>query len=290
MTGLLYAGAGVGLGVAVLLWALVPARPSLAVAIATLRQPPPARPVGRARLLHSLAAPLVQLGLPRERARKDLAILERDPTAFLAGQVGLAGLGLLAPTATVGALNALGATITYTVPLWLGLLLGAGAFAVSELSIREEAEARRLLMRHTLGALLDVVPPALAAGAGIEQALTDASSIAEGWAARRIRDALTTARVERRPLWEPLRELGETTGVIQLEQLAGTLQLAAGEGTRIREALLQRGEALTERLTAEMEAHAESATERMSIPLMALTFVFLLFLIYPAIAAIGVGT
>ena len=38
-------------------------------------------------------------------------------------------------------------------------------------------------------------------------------------------------------------------------------------------------------VTADMEARAESATERMSIPLMALTSVFLLFLIYPAIAA-----
>ncbi|MEV6930856.1 type II secretion system F family protein [Dactylosporangium sp. NPDC051485] len=287
MNGLILAGAGTGLGLAVLVWALIPGRPSLATAIATLRQPPPAPPIGRARLLHGVAAPLAQLGLPRPQARKDLAILERDPTIYLAGQVGLAALGLLAPPATVAALNALGAHIGFTIPLWLGLLLGAGAFAVSELSIREEAEQRRLLMRHTLAALLDVVPPALAAGAGIEQALTDASSIAEGWAARRIRDALTTARVERRPLWEPLRELGETTGVIQLEQLAGTLQLAAGEGTRIRDALLQRGEALTERLTAELEAHAESATERMSIPLMALTFVFLLFLIYPAVAVIG---
>jgi tight adherence protein C len=283
---LIVAGAGLGLGVAVLLWGLVPARPSLAVATETLRRPPPPRLTGKRRLLHALAAPLRQIGLPRQRTRTDLAILERDPHRYLAGQLGLAALGLLAPPATVAALNVIGADIGFTVPLWLGLALGAGAFVVSDLSIHEDAEARRLLMRHTLAALLDVVPPALAAGAGVEQALTDASSIAEGWAARRIRDALTTARITRVPMWQPLRELGERTGVVQLEQLAGTLQLAAGEGTRIREALIQRGEALSERLTAEMEAQAESATERMSIPLMALTSIFLLFLIYPAIAAI----
>jgi Flp pilus assembly protein TadB len=286
VTALVVAGAGLGLGVAVLLWGLVPARPSLAVAIETLRRPPPPRLTGKQRLLHALAAPLRQIGLPRQRIRTDLAILERDPHRYLAGQLGLAALGLLAPPATVAALNVIGADIGFTVPLWLGLALGTGAFVVAELSIHEEAEARRLLMRHTLAALLDVVPPALAAGAGIEQALTDASSIAEGWAARRIRNALTTARITRVPMWQSLRELGETTGVVQLEQLAGTLQLAAGEGTRIREALIQRGEALSERLTAEMEAQAESATERMSIPLMALTSIFLLFLIYPAIAAI----
>jgi tight adherence protein C len=286
VTALIVVGAGLGLGLAVLLWGLAPARPSLAAAIETLRRPPPPPLDRRERLLHALAAPLQHAGLLRERVRADLAILDRDPYRYLAGQFGLVVLGLLAPPATVALLNAMGAHIGLTVPLWLGLALGVGAFFVGELSVREEAEKRRLLMRHTLAALLDVVPPALAAGAGIEQALTDASSIAEGWAARRIRDALTTARLTRVPLWQPLRELGERTGVVQLEQLAGTLQLATGEGTRIREALAQRGEALSERLTAEIEADAESATERMSIPLMALTSIFLLFLIYPAIAAI----
>jgi Flp pilus assembly protein TadB len=241
--------------------------------------------IGRQRLLHAVASPLASLGLPRARVRQDLAILDRDVTTHLASQLGLAALGLFAPTATIALLNAMGAGIGWTIPLWLGLLLAVGGFAVSELSIHAEAEERRLLMRHTLAALLDVVPPALAAGAGIEQALTDASGIATGWAARRIRQALDTARLTRVPLWQPLRELGETTGVVQLVQLAGTLQLAAGEGTRIKEALTQRGEALSERLTAEMEAQAESATERMSIPLMALTSVFLLFLIYPALAS-----
>jgi Flp pilus assembly protein TadB len=283
---LLVSGAGLGLGLAVLLWGLVPARPPLAAAIDTLRRPPPPALSGRQRLLQALGAPLQSLGLPRARTRRDLAILERDPHRYLAGQLGLALLGLLAPPATVALLNVIGSGIGLTVPLWLGLALGAGAFVVGEVSVHEEAEKRRLLMRHTLAALLDVVPPALAAGAGVEQALTEASAIAEGWAARRIRDALTTARLTRVPLWQPLRELGERTGVVQIEQLAGTLQLAAGEGTRIREALIQRGEALSERLTAEMEAAAESATERMSIPLMALTSIFLLFLIYPAIIAI----
>jgi tight adherence protein C len=286
VTALILIGGGVGLGLMMLLWGLVPARPSLAVAIATLRLPPPAKLTGSDRLIQALAAPLHQVGLPNRRISQDLAILERDANRFLAGQLGLAGLGLLAPAATVAGLDAMGAGIGLTVPLWLGLALAAGAFAVSALSVHEDAEARRLLMRHTIAALLDVVPPALAAGAGIEQALLDASSIAEGWAAHSIRDALSTARLTRVPLWQPLRELGDRIGVVQLEQLAGTLQLAAGEGTRIREALIQRGEALSERLTAEMEAQAEAATERMSIPLMALTTVFLLFLIYPALSAI----
>jgi Flp pilus assembly protein TadB len=284
--GWLIVGAGCGLGLTTILLSLAPARPPLGAAIAALRRPPPPRLVGRQRLLALVGSPLRQLGLPTTRMRADLAICDRDLHHYLASIAGLGLLGLLAPPATVAALNALGAGLGFALPLWLGAALGTGGVVVSIAGLREDAEDRRLMMRHTLAALLDVIPPALAAGAGVEQAITNAASIADGWAADRIRNALDTARITRVPLWQPLRQLGETTGVVQLEQLAGTLQLAAGEGTRIREALTQRGEALSERLTAEMEARAEAATERMSIPLMALTSVFLLFLIYPALAAL----
>jgi len=285
-TALVFVGAGIGLGLVLVAYGLRPPRPSLAAAIDALRRPPAPPLPAQQRLLRMVTGPARQLGLPRRRIRQDLAILDRDPTRHLATQLGLAGLGLLAPAATVAGLNAMGAHIGWSVPLWAGLLLAAAGFVVADLSVREEAEARRLLMRHTLAALLDIVPAALAAGAGVEQALTDTAGIASGWAAQRIRDALATARLTRVPLWQPLAELGQTTGVVQLQQLAGTLQLASGEGTRIREALIQRGEALAERLTADMEARAESATERLSIPLMGLTSVFLLFLVYPALAAI----
>ncbi len=284
---LVFIGASIGVGVTLVAYGLRPPRPSLAAVLDTLRHPPPAPLPPGPRVLNALARPLYRLGLHRDNVAQDLAILDRDPTRYLATLLGVTGLGLLAPGATVAGLNLMGARIAWSVPLWLGLVLAVGGFLVTAASLHEEAEERRLNMRHTLAALLDIVPSALAAGAGVEQALTDAAGIASGWAADRIRHALTVARVTRVPLWQPLKELGETTGVVQLQQLAGTLQLASGEGSRIREALVDRGDALSERLTAEMEARAESATERMSIPLMALTFVFLLFLIYPAIASIG---
>ena len=265
---------------------LLPARPSLAMAIDTLHRPPAPLLPPRQRLLHALAAPLRQLGLPRTPVRQDLAVLDRDSTRHLAGQLGLAALGLLTPAATAAAANLLGVRIGWTVPLWLGLLLAAGAFLVTDASVREEADERRLLMRHTLAALLDVVPPALAAGAGVEQALADAADIADGWAADRIRAALSTARLTRVPIWQPLHDLGTRTGVVQLQQLASSLRLASGEGAHIRAALLARGDALSERLTTDMLTRAEAATERMSIPLMTLTTIFLIFLVFPAIGAL----
>ena len=102
-------------------------------------------------------------------------------------------------------------------------------------------------------------------------------------------EALAFARDNHVPIAQAMQELGEQTGVVELEQLAGSLHLAAGEGSRIREALIQRGESLSDRLTADLEARAEAATERMSMPLMALTSIFLLALIFPAMAAFQSG-
>ncbi|GLH98814.1 type II secretion system F family protein [Phytohabitans aurantiacus] len=286
MTVFVLVGAGLGAAITFLGWTLAPAQPTLAHTLAVLRHPPPA-PVRdrRARITGAVAGPLHRIGLPRPRTQQDLTVLDRDPATHLAAQAALAGLGLLTPAATVAGLHLMGASIGWTTPLWLGLLLAAGGYLIAETGVREDAEHRRQLMRHTLAALLDVIPPALASGAGIEHALHDSTRIATGWAAGRIRDTLATARLTRQPAWQALRELGQTTGVPELTQLAGSLQLAAGEGTRIRQALTDRGQALSHRLTADLEAQAEAATERMSIPLMALTSCFLLLLIYPAIAA-----
>ncbi|MEV6523191.1 type II secretion system F family protein [Longispora sp. NPDC051575] len=279
-------GAGVGMGLVLIVFGLWPARPPLLTAIANIYRTPSAPASRRRRIEEALASPLTRFGLPRRATMADLAVCERDPIAYLGSLAGLAVMALLAPAATVAVMNLMGAGIALTVPIWLGVALAAVAVWITEASLKGKAEQRRLLMRHTLAALLDIVPPALAAGAGVEQALMDSTRISSGWAARRIRHALATARTTRTPLWQALGDLGRETGVVQLEQLAATLQLASGEGTRIRAALTQRGHALSERLAAELEARAESASERMSIPLMLLTSVFLLFLIYPGIAGL----
>ncbi|WP_018352067.1 type II secretion system F family protein [Longispora albida] len=281
---ILLLGLGFGLGALLIAYGLWPARPPLLTAIAAIYRAPAPPASRKRRLEESLAAPLTRFGLPRKQTMTDLAICERDPIEYLGSLASVAFMALLAPAATVAIMNLMGAGISFTVPIWLGVLLAAVAVWITESSLKEKAEERRLLMRHTLAALLDVVPPALAAGAGVEQALMDSTRISSGWAARRLRNALAAARATRTPLHQALGDLGRETGVVQLEQLASTLQLASGEGTRIRAALTQRGHALSERLAAELEARAESASTRMSIPLMLLTSVFLLFLIYPGIA------
>jgi uncharacterized membrane protein len=64
--------------------------------------------------------------------------------------------------------------------------------------------------------------------------------------------------------------------------LAASVSLAGSEGAKIRASLAAKAHALRARQLADAEAHAQSATERMSLPVVLLFGAFLLFLGYPA--------
>jgi hypothetical protein len=82
----LAAGAGIGLGFALLVYGLRPPKPALAELLAALRRPPKPALTVRQRAYAALAAPLARLGLPRSRVREDLALLQKDPAQHLAEQ------------------------------------------------------------------------------------------------------------------------------------------------------------------------------------------------------------
>ncbi|MEU8001621.1 type II secretion system F family protein [Catellatospora sp. NPDC049111] len=271
------AGAGIGAGLAVLGWGLFPPRRSLA-AVLIRHRVSAQRPSVQARLVQTLQ----KRGLPPARLLADLAVCETDPAAHVARQLTYAVIGLAAPAALFTLLGLTGAGPGWVLPTWLCLACAAAGFWLPNMRARRTAAARRLLMEHTLSTLLDLVAPALAAGAGVEQAMRDATSVCTGWAADRIRSALATARAGQLPLWQPVDDLGTRLQVPALRQLATSLRLASGEGTRIRAAITARAETLAQKLIADTESRAASATERMAAPLMLLAGLLAIFLITAA--------
>ncbi|MYT27488.1 MULTISPECIES: type II secretion system F family protein [unclassified Streptomyces] len=293
-------GALFGAGVTAVVYGLRPPRLALADVLTILNapvQPVPSSARGVEEMewatrLGRCAVPLVRaLGFPTKSLRTDLAVCGTDEEAHLAGKATCAMTGLVAPWAVVLLLR-LGADVAtgWWVPLSGCLALAAALFFVPDLGLRKQAQRRRREMQHTLSLVLDLTVIALAGGAGVQQALTQAVAAPQGWAAGSLRHALHVAQLTRTSPWTHLGELGRQLGVSDLVELASTLSLAGSEGAKIRGSLGAKARAMRRRRISEADGAAQAATEQMSLPVVGLFAAFLLLIGYPALAHVLTAT
>jgi Flp pilus assembly protein TadB len=299
VTAALLAGGALGLGLYLLVRALAPSRPGLGARLALIdaaraeqwqpRGRQPAQPSGsrvRARLGDRMAAFYATRGWQHGSLRADVNLLGRSWEGFLATKaIAAAAVVALAPFATV-ALSAAGVQLGAAVPLWLALLLGAVAFFLPDLSVRQEAALRRRDFRHVVGAYLDLVSMGLAGGKGVPEALVAAAEIGEGWALRRLRDCLLNARITGTTQWAALGRLGEELAVDELRDLAAALELVADDGAKIRASLAARAATLRSRELAEIEGKAGERSQSMLVAQLLLCAGFMVFLAYPAVVRV----
>jgi tight adherence protein C len=295
----LLAGASVGLGVLVLLRAAFPPRPALGAVLSRLHQPASVLPTSTAasaaglpsarRLGRGVERALEAAGLDLSGLRRDLRVVGRPIERHMADKVlvGLCGVFVAPAVATLAGLG--GVDVAMLVPAWAALLLGTAGFFVPDLTLRSEAAQRRVAFRYALGSFFDLVVISLAGGGGVETALHDSAQAGRGWAYRELQRALAAARVNRETPWAALGRLGEELGVGELCELAASVGLAGTEGARVRESLVAKASSLRAHELSEAESAAQSASERMSLPVVLLFVGFLVFLGYPAVDRILTG-
>jgi tight adherence protein C len=229
---------------------------------------------------------LRRAGLPLASTRRDLATLDKPVDVHLAEQATATVFGLLLPLCAAALLAFAGLDVGPAMPAVASLVLGAAGFLAPELSARSEAAKHRAAFRDALSSFLDLVVISLASGSGVDQALDDAAKVGSGPAYTELRYALTEARLARVPPWDILAALGRRVAVAELQQLAATVGLAGTEGAKVRASLRSRAIALRARQLTDAEGEANAATERMALPIVALFGGFLIFLGYPAMAAV----
>jgi tight adherence protein C len=285
---MLLAGAGVGLGILIVARSLYPARPLLAVALRQLVAPHAVvdRRHGGSRSLASAARALGLHRLINSSVSTDLRLLGRSADAHLARCL-LVGLvsALIAP-AVIGILALGGINTAVELPVALLLVLSVAGLLLPNLTIRSEAAKRRRSFNHSLSAFLDLVAINLAAGRGIEGALDTAAAAGNGWAFGEIRHALYRAKVMGETPWTGLDHLGEDLGVSDLQELAASVSLAGDSGAKVRTSLAAKAQALRVKSLADVEEAAQSATERMSLPVILLLCGFVIFIGFPAIVRV----
>lgn len=296
MSAALLLGGVAGLGLLVAGRALVPGTPRLDDLLRTFdREELAASPTtdddatGRAlgpTLGAWAARGLARLGLARVGLHPDLRLVGRTVEEHLGEKVLLAVFGFLLPTASAALALLGGAAVPIVAPLGAGIVLGAAFFFVPDLTLRSQAAARRAGFRHALGSFLDLAVIGLAGGAGVEGAIRDAAAVGGGWSFAQLRGALAATNLTGETVWTALARLGRELDVPEVVEMAASVALAGTEGARVRESLAAKAATLRDRALAETEAEAQSATERMAVPVVLLFLGFLVLIGYPALSTV----
>ncbi|MEU8585662.1 type II secretion system F family protein [Streptomyces sp. NPDC048664] len=292
-------GAVLGLGIYALVRALMPSRRSAVATVARIdamrargvaheqaRGPRNAETgrlaTTRARVGRRVAEFYLQQGWELRSLRADLAVLDRSWEQFLATKVLLACAGLVFGPFLFAVAWTMGVGKSPTIPVWLALACAALFFFLPDLEVRRDAADKRRDLRRVVGAYLDLVSMSLAGGRGLPEALMAAADVSDGWANRRIRNALADARITGVSQWQALGQLGEELGVDELKDLSASLALVADDGAKVRESLASRAETMRHRELAEIEGSAGEKSQSMLVAQLLLCAGFLVFLIYPA--------
>lgn len=291
MTLALLLGLGLGLGSWLVASGLLPAPIPLDRALAGLhRRRPDPLGIGADRrpgvLVRLLGDTWVDSPLGRRltvRAAADLRVTGTSPAEHLASTVAIGLTGLLWAPLTAGFMSAGGVQTGVAPPLWVSIGLGPVGFLYPSIALKSKAADRRRSFRHAFSAFLDIVSISLAGGRGVESALYAGAEAGQGWALAELRRALLEARLLGETPWAALARLGQDLAIPELGELAASASLAGSEGARVRSSLAAKARSLRLRGLTEIEAAAQSASERMSLPIVALMLGFIVFLTYPAI-------
>lgn len=294
MVGLLLGG-GVGAGVFLVLRALVWPRSPLTVVLAELDRSRPSvaerhrarhADPGDVRLGRRVATLMRQAGIRIDAAASDLRVVGRPVERHALEKVGAFVVGLAMPVLYGLMANAGGVRVPSSFVAVVSLAAGVGGFFLPDVLLRQSARARRDAFRHALSSYLDLVNVVLAGGAGIETALRAAADAGDGWSFVELRAALDRAQFTRRSPWDVFDDLGAELGIVELGELSASARLAGEQGARIKSSLVAKATSLRGHELARIEAAAQSASERMAIPTVLLFTTFIVFVGYPALAAI----
>jgi tight adherence protein C len=287
-------GAGIGLGLFVVLRSLWTPTPPLGEALSRLDQPAPRRDLDAAppappleRLVARVAPGLVRATAARQA---DLRVTGRTAERHAAEKLTATVIGLALPPVLAVVAGLGGVTVALAPVLLASLFFGIGGWVLPDLSLRDAAARRRTELRHALSSYLDLVNVVLAGGAGVETALEAAADAGDGWAFAQLRAALARSRVLRRSPWQCFADLGDELGVVELSELSASVRLAGEQGARIKASLSAKAASLRGHQLAEVEASAQAASERMALPTVLLFVGFLLFIGYPAVSQILGGS
>ncbi|WP_433320531.1 type II secretion system F family protein [Micromonospora sp. CA-269861] len=277
-------GAGVGLGVFLVVRELVPATPALGPALRRLHQPQ-----GTGRVATPASRRLDWLtGMSRwmRPPQMQLALIGQTSEQYALSVLLSALFGLAMPTLLGVTLWALGVPFPLVVPVLgsLGLALLGGLLA--HRAVLTKANTARDEFRQAVCTYLDLVALQLSAAHGPVQSLERAAAVCDGWVFDRLQESLRIAQMQMHAPWDELRDLADKIGIPELGDVGAIMRSSGSEGAQVHETLRSRADSLRDQIRTDNLTRAEGITSKLDIPGALLVFVLLGFVLYPFIARV----
>ncbi|TDB70615.1 type II secretion system F family protein [Micromonospora sp. KC723] len=271
-------GAGIGLGVFLLVREALPAYPALGPALRRLHQPPGT--AASSRRLDWLGGFARWLSPPH----RQLALIGRTPEQYALSVLLSALIGLATPT-VLGALLFLGGMrLPVAVPVLGSIGMALLCALLAHRAVLAKADAARDEFRQAVCTYLDLVALQLSAAHGPVQSLERAATVCDGWVFERIRESLRIAQLQMHSPWDELQELADRIGIAELGDVGAIMRNSGSEGAQVHETLRSRADSLRDQIRTDNLTRAEGITSRLDIPGSLLVFVLLGFIIYPFVA------
>ncbi|PUB29040.1 hypothetical protein C8K30_103466 [Promicromonospora sp. AC04] len=294
----LLGGAVFGLGVALLVWRLMPADPDV---VDVVRRYSPEAAKERSAVRTEVVAPgtVEKLGIWAIR-RFPASVWGRSPTKELAllrvpvhrhygTKVAYALVGLVLPPILSYYFTLIQLPVPVVVPAGGSLVLAAFLFLAPDMNVRSDAKKARGDFSRALGVYTDLVALERLSGAGSRQAMESAAEVGDNWVFRRIGEELQRSRWNGLAPWDSLQNLSEELGLPELNDLADVMRMS-GEGSQVYDNLRARSAALRSAMLNTERATANAASERINMPMSLLGVVFMVILITPALLRVMAGT
>lgn len=214
----------------------------------------------------------------------DLRLVERPPEAHAAYLVVAAVCGLFVPTVVWSAVQVTGlVSISTVLPLLVSVAAGVVAPLLVQVTMRDRAGKIRSDLRYQLSAYLDVVTMLLAGNVGNEGSLRQAAQAGDGRLFVELRRRILIAETSNRSLVSALAQLGDQLDLVELQQIAASAALGATAGAPVGRSLAAKCATLRSTLSSEQETEARVRTNKITMPLVAMSLLFMILVVYPAL-------
>ncbi|MFJ8042031.1 hypothetical protein ACIRBX_16170 [Kitasatospora sp. NPDC096147] len=279
------AGAAVLGGLALLAAELRPAPPDLGQALDRLHRAP-AETSELAGQRHAWVDRIGGRSLHLAGARiphRELALIGRTPARFMAHKLLFGLIGLMAPAYLVVLTLLMDTELPWLAPVLAGPALALLGWLVPDAIVKGEAKEARTEYLNGIAAYLELVALERAADLGPAEALRRAAVVGRSTVLRRIRDSLDRASTDRLPPWDGLDALATELGLTPLQDVADIMRLSGTDGAAVYDTLRARAKSLRDELLAEDLARANTDSERMVVPGVALTLLMTVLIAFPAL-------